>query len=141
MSQKALMILPMIGMVLLTVIVSVRLIQLRYRAVLQDGVNPAYFKLNKGAKLPDYLVKVTQHYENLFETPLLFYVGVLLVLVLNQVDTLYIILAWAFLFSRIAHAYIHIGNNKIRLRRNSFLLSYLVIIILWIRIAVDLVMT
>ncbi len=141
MSQKALMILPMIGMVLLTVIVSIRLIQLRYRAVLQDGVNPAYFKLNKGAKLPDYLVKVTQHYENLFETPLLFYVGVLLVLVLNQVDTLYIILAWAFLFSRIAHAYIHIGNNKIRLRRNSFLLSYLIIIILWIRIAVDLVMT
>ncbi len=141
MSQKALMILPMIGMVLLTVIVSVRLIQLRYRAVFQDGVNPAYFKLNKGAKLPDYLVKVTQHYENLFETPLLFYVGVLLVLVLNQVDTLYIILAWAFLFSRIAHAYIHTGNNKIRLRRNSFLLSYLVIIILWIRIAVDLVMT
>ena len=57
MSQKALMILPMIGMVLLTAIVSVRLIQLRYRAVLKDGVSPAFFKLNKGARLPDYLLK------------------------------------------------------------------------------------
>lgn len=140
MSQTALMILPMIGMVLLTVIVSIRLIQLRYRAVFRDGVNPLYFKLNKGAKLPDYLVKVTQHYENLFETPLLFYVGVILVLVLNRVDSVYVLLAWAYLFSRIVHAYIHIGKNKILQRRNIFLLSYLIIVFLWIHIAVDVVL-
>ena len=94
MSQTALLLLPLTGMFWLTIGIALWMLKLRYRAVREDGLNPAYFKLNKGAKLPDYLAKVTQHFENLLEVPPLFYIGVILVLVLGFNDWGYIGLAW-----------------------------------------------
>jgi len=137
MNQTALLLLPLLGMVLLTFIISVLLIKLRYRAVIKDGVHPRYFKLNRGAKLPEYLIRMTQHYDNLFETPVLFYVAVLLIISLNINDTAYIILSWSYLFMRVVHAYIHTVHNKLRQRRNSFILSYFILMIIWVRLSID----
>ena len=137
MSQTAFLLLPLLGMVLLTFIISALLIKLRYRAVLKDGVHPRYFKLNRGAKLPEYLIRMTQHYDNLFETPVLFYVAILLIISLNINDTGYIGLSWGYLLTRVLHAYIHTVHNKLRRRRNIFILSYLILIILWVRISLD----
>ena len=131
MNQLFLM-LPVFGMVFLTVGIALWMLKLRYRAVLKDGVNPAYFKLNRGAKLPDYLVRVTQHYDNLFETPLLFYIAVVFVLVLNQNDWIYVTLAWLYFTSRLAHAYVHTTHNKILVRRNVFIASNVFLLSLWI---------
>jgi len=139
MTLKALMILPMIGMVLLTVGISFLLIKLRYKAVLEDGLKPAYFKLNKGGRPPDYLVRVTQHYDNMFEAPLLFYVAIVLLVVLDITDVIYVWLSWAYFLSRLAHAYIHTTHNKLRQRRNVFIVSYLIVVILWVRISIELV--
>ena len=86
MSLQATLLLPVAGMVFLTVGIALWMLKLRYKAVLEDGVSAKYFKLNRGAKLPEYLVRVTQHYENLFETPVLFYVAILLILVLEIND-------------------------------------------------------
>ena len=139
MSQQAMMLIPLLGMVMLTVAVSFILIKMRYRAVLKDGLHPAYFKLNRGAKLPDYLVRATQHYDNLFETPILYYVAILLLISLNISDFVYIALSWTYLLIRIMHTYIHITHNTLRQRRNVFLLSYCVLIILWGRIAFEVI--
>jgi len=65
-------------MFLLSLSIGIRMLQLRFRTVLKDKLHPGYFKLNRGAKLPDYLVQANQHYENLYETPVLFYVIVIL---------------------------------------------------------------
>lgn len=139
MSQKALMLLPILGMIMLTIRVALMMLKMRYRAVLKDGVHPSYFKLNRGAKLPDYVVKVTQHYENLFEAPILFYLAILLVLILDRIDPLYIILAWLYLFSRLAHAYVHITYNALRHRKNVFIMSSLVLVFLWIKLSIDII--
>jgi len=137
MTQKAMMLLPVVGMIMLTIGISLLMLKHRYRAVLKDGVHPAYFKLNRGAKLPDYVVQVTQHYDNLFEAPVLFYIAMIFVLVLNQVDSIYIVLSWLYLFSRMAHAYVHTTYNALRHRRNTFLASSLVLVVLWVKLAID----
>ncbi|MBT9096440.1 MAPEG family protein [Methylovulum psychrotolerans] len=73
--QQALMVYPMVAMVLLTFVIGIWMLRLRIKAVKEGVLNPGYFLLNRGAKLPDGLAKVTQHYANLFEMPVLFYVS------------------------------------------------------------------
>ena len=67
---------PVFAMALLTFIAAVWLLRCRIKAV-KAGLTPLYFRLNHGAKLPDYVVQATQHYDNLFEMPILFYVVVI----------------------------------------------------------------
>ena len=137
MSLQTALLLPMIGMIFLTFGIMTWMLQLRYRAVLQDGLNPRYFRLYKGAKLPDYLAKVTQHYDNLLEMPLLFYVALLLLIALRISDPFYVALSWAFFLTRLLHSYIHTTNNKVKYRKNVFIVSTLVLMVLWVRICID----
>ena len=137
MSLQAGLLMPVFGMFMLTVGIALWMLKLRYKAVLEDGVSAKYFRLNRGAKLPEYLIKVTQHYENLFETPILYYLAVVLVLVLDVNNTLYVGLSWAYLFSRLAHAYIHTISNRLKHRKYSFMISSLILVFLWSRLFID----
>ncbi len=137
MSLQAALLLPMIGMIFLTFGIMAWMLKLRYQAVLKDGLNPRYFKLYKGEKLPEYLVKVTQHYENLLEMPVFFYVAVLLLIALKISDPFYVVLSWVFFLTRLLHTYIHTTNNKVKQRKNVFIVSTLVLMILWVRICID----
>ena len=137
MSLQAGLLMPVFGMVLLTIGIALWMLKLRYKAVLEDGVTAKYFKLNRGAKLPEYLIKVTQHYENLFETPILYYLVVVLVLVLNVNDTFYVGLSWVYLLTRLVHAYIHTISNRLKYRKYSFMASSIILVILWGRLFVD----
>ncbi len=140
MSQTAALLLPMVGMVFLTFGVLFWMLKLRYRAVLQDGLDPRYFKLyGKDTKLPDYLIKVTQHSQNLMELPVLFYTALILIVVLNFNDTFYVLLSWAFFMARIVHTYIHTTSNRLIWRKNVFIVSRVFLIIIWIRIAIDII--
>ena len=122
---------PMFAMVMLTVVIAMRMLQLRFRAVIQDNLNPGYFKLNRGGKPPEYMTQVEQHYINLFESPVLFYVIVVLAYVVQFVDVISLCLAWGFVVARVGHAYVHTGQNRILQRRNVFLLSIALLVTLW----------
>jgi hypothetical protein len=128
------MIYPLVGMSLLTLGVALLTLAYRIRAVKQDGLNPLYFKLNRGGKPPEYMMRTEQHYQNLFEMPVLFYLVMVLILVLEWSDGLYVALAWLYVVTRLAHGVIHIKYNKLIQRRNVFLLSTLVLYSLWGRL-------
>jgi len=136
--QSSWILYSLLGMFILSVTVGIRMLQLRYRAVLRDKLDPAYFKLNEGAKLPDYLVKVTHHYDNLYETPVLFYAIVILAFVLHIVDAISLSLAYGYLISRVVHALVHLNSNRIRHRQYIFLLSILLLTALWIYVFIKL---
>lgn len=131
---------PMFAMVILTLVIATRMLQLRFRAVVNDSLNPAYFKLNRGGKPPEYMTQVDQHYINLFESPVLFYVIVVLAYVVQFVDMVSLSLAWGFVFARLGHAYVHTGKNRILQRRNIFLLSIILLIALWFYIFIKLLL-
>ncbi len=131
---------PLFVMVLITLFISLRLAVLRYRAVVRDGLKAGYFKHNSGDKPPEYLLRTTDHYDNLFEQPMLFYVVSILIYITSKTDYLLIILAWAYIATRLLHGYIHISLNKLLLRRNSFLLSTIVLFSMWGALFIQLVM-
>lgn len=134
---QTLVLYPAFAMALLTFAVAVWLLRCRIKAV-KAGLTPAYFKLNHGARLPDYVVQATQHYDNLFEMPVLFYVVVVLTYVTQRADWALVLLAWAYVGARIAHAGIHLTHNKLRPRMRVFLLSYGLLVLMWVWLLVKL---
>ena len=143
MTQKAAMLLPMVILVFLTFGMMFWMLKLRYKAVLKDGFDPKYFRLYNNAQssvpMPEYLVKVTQHYQNLLEMPPLFYLALILLAALNITDTLYVVLSWCFLFSRLFHSYIHTTVNRVIKRKNAFIVSMVILTIIWARIAIEVI--
>lgn len=126
---------PLLAMVLLTFLVGIKVLLSRIKAVKQDGMNPHYFSLNRGSKQPEYLIKISQHYENLFELPMLFYTVTIIIYSTHSVDHLYIVLATLFVIIRYLHAYIHITYNHLSHRRNIFLIGTIILATMWLRFA------
>ncbi len=136
--QQTWILYPLFVLVLLSMGVGFRMLQLRYRAVLQDGLSPSYFRLNQGDNPPQYMMQAEQHFTNLYETPVLFYAIVILIYVLNMTNLFTVVLAWAYIASRLMHAYVHMGKNRILHRRNVFLVSIALLATMWSYVLVGL---
>jgi hypothetical protein len=83
---------------------------------------------------PDDATKRANNYRNQFEIPVLFYAVAAFALITKGADTLMIVLAWLFVLTRIVHAAIHIGPNKVRWRSPAFALGYLIVTVMWIKL-------
>lgn len=129
--KSSLILLPVFAMVLLTFGIGIWMIKLRFKAVREDGLNPGYFQLNRGAKLPDYLAKVSNHYANLFEMPVLFYFACLILYIEGTTGMFEMILAWVFVLFRYLHAFIHTTHNNLKHRRLAFLGGTTTLAVLW----------
>jgi hypothetical protein len=130
----------MICLVLLTGGMGVARLAARYKAVKEGSLSIAYFKYNRGGKQPEYLLKISHHFQNLLETPQLFYLGSIVILLLEKSDLLYLGLAWCYLVSRIIHSWIHLGSNNVLHRKNAFLTGYFLIFVFWIRLLLQLLL-
>lgn len=128
---------PAFALAFLTFGVGVWLLMMRIKAYKAGSVDPKYFRLNQG-DLPAYAKQAEQHYENLFEMPVLFYVVLLLAFVTQTASIGLVFLAWAYVAVRAAHTYVHLGMNKLLLRRNIFLVSFTVLLIMWIWVLIAL---
>ena len=122
---------PLFAMVLLTLFIAVRILLLRIRAVREGSLSLGYFRTNKGAEAPTALTQTTQHFDNLFEMPVLFYVIVIVLYVTATVDQIQLVLAWCFVVLRLGHAYVHITYNNVVHRLYVFLASTLVMYAMW----------
>jgi len=125
------MIYPMIALVLLTFMVTLRLGYARYVSARRGEVNPKYFKLLQGDTLPDYLRQVERAYANLLEMPVLFYLVSVLCIVLNLTGSTMVTLAWAYVALRYLHSFIHLTYNHTIHRFLVFLGSTLILTVMW----------
>lgn len=130
---------PMFAMVLLSILVGMRMLQLRFRAVKRDGLQPGYFLMNRGGKAPAYMLQAEQHYVNLYETPMLFYAAVILIYILGITNWFSVVVAWGYTLVRVAHAREHLGKNRLTHRRRIFLMSIMLIATLWIYAFIEVV--
>lgn len=124
--------LPLFIMIALTFFTGFRMLKLRFYAVKNGDLSPQYFLLYRGAKVPDYLAKVEQHYLNLFEMPIAFYFLVVLLYITQQVSVIQLVLAWAFVVSRLIHSYIHTTHNQLLWRMRTFLFGIVVLMLAWL---------
>ena len=74
------------------------------------------------------------NFQNLFEMPVLFYTAILLALNLLLQDPLLVVLAWAYVATRIAHSLVHISYNNVMHRFYCFGSSVLILLMIWVRL-------
>lgn len=127
---------PAMAMLLLNLAVAVVLLARRVKAV-QQGMNPGYFRFNRGVKLPDDLLTAEQHYQNIHEMPIVFFSLVVLTYLAAEVNLLFLILAWCYVILRLIHTFIHLGHNNLLWRRNAFVASFVVLSVMWLGLLVE----
>ena len=130
--QQNTILLPVFAQILLTFGIGIWMARLRFRAVRQGNLNPRYYELNRGGKLPDYLARVSHNYDNLLALPVLFYVVCILLLVTHRAETAQIILAWVFVASRYLHSYIHTTYNRVAHRMRAFMVGVASLMAMWL---------
>jgi hypothetical protein len=128
------MIYPLSAMLLLILILFSLLFVARMTVLYTKAVDFKYFQLFKGTQAPEYLTKVTNNLNNLFEVPPVFYMAATLVLVLNiETDTM-VFNAWGFVIARYVHSAVHITSNNYLIRGGVFTVSLYFLVILWVEI-------
>lgn len=130
---------PIFGMFLVVCVVFARLATVRVKGVGSGRMDPSFYRLYQGTEEPEDLRKVTRHFLNLFEMPVLFYVVTILAYVTQQGTDAMVALAWAYVALRAVHAWVHLGSNDVRTRFRVFLLSNVALVLLWACLFVRLV--
>lgn len=111
---------------ILTIGLLVRMGILRVNAIKERTVRMSEIALN-GEKYPDAAKKAGNALNNQFQIPVMFYVLVVILLIVSPANLLQVVLAWGFVLSRIAHAFIHIGSNNVTARFNVYLLGVIIL--------------
>ncbi len=132
---------PVLALVLLTLIVWMAMLLRRAARMRQLGLRPRDLATRALAdeKFGDAQVP-NNNLMNLFELPVLFYVACILLFVLDRVDRPYIALAWVYVLMRYGQSGIAITSNNVLHRGLFYLLSCVVLWLIWARIAWQLVL-
>lgn len=126
---SALIFLPVVGQVVLTLGVYVLLARAKSRAVRSGEVDEARRALYEDA-WPESVVKVNNNIRNQFELPVLFYVLATVLWLLGAAGGFAVLVAWLFFLSRLVHAYIHLGSNYVPYRRKAFMFGAAMLMIM-----------
>lgn len=90
----------------------------------QAGVRP----VELANKLPDNVQWIADNYNHLMEQPTIFYATAISLAVLGAGDGLNLMLAWAYVGSRVVHSLVQATVNKVLIRFSLFVFGTLMII-------------
>lgn len=122
---------PVLAQITLTFVVFTRLGVEKSRAMKSGGVDMNKTALDNDA-WPDNVLKVSNNLRNQFQLPVLFFTLCLVFFSLDAITTVVLSLAWAFVISRIIHAWIHMGSNYVPARFRVFLFGIVMLIVMLI---------
>ena len=122
---------PLIGMVVLTLLVTIRLLYFAINSTLTGKVHIKQFRKYDG-EFPTNFQSARQHYKNMFEMPILFYILFILLIINNNYTQFDMILAWGFVLFRVLHSLARIPNRDVNLRFGLFTGSFIMLVIGWI---------
>ena len=139
MNQK-LILLPLLAQVLLTIIVSLRMVTARVNEMRHKRIHPQKIATTTGAaqQLSDSL-KISDNFSNQFETPVVFYTLIILLYVTNMANTMFMILTSVYVVLRYVHSYIHCGTNDVMRRFYVFVASAVLLWVSWALFAFELI--
>jgi hypothetical protein len=85
---------------------------------------------------PTRTQQISNNYHSQFQLPLLFYVLVVLAWITRQADLIFVVMAWVFVISRLAHTYVHTTSNHVPTRFKVFAVGVFVLLAMWVIFAV-----
>ena len=110
----------------------------RWQATRQDD-----FRLNSLARVgeePERSRRWAKNLDNQFQLPVLFYVGVALMVIwvlgsptLAIMPVSFIILAWLFLIGRVLHSIVQVAGDNVRLRGYVFTINWAALSLMWLQ--------
>ena len=124
-------ILPAIALVLLTAIVWVRLYVDRIGEIRQRRINPQSLATSASAGQALQRVQASDNFKNLFEVPVLFYALCALLASAQNVSAFFVVGAWVYVALRYIHSFIHLTYNRVMHRFTVYVLSTVVLFMLW----------
>ncbi|MCZ4290815.1 MAPEG family protein [Hoeflea alexandrii] len=125
---------PVLAQVLLTYVVYAIMSSRRIGAVKAGTARPSDFKVPSIE--PEPSATAARNVTNQFELPVLFFAACLSLFVTGGAGIAAVIVAWAFVLARVAHAWVHLTSNRIRNRRMLFILGLLVNFVQWLLLAI-----
>lgn len=128
--QPDLILLPVFALALLTAGVTLRLFAVNVRAYRYRELPRDYFRTYQGDE-PEVIRAARDHYKNLFEMPVLFYLLVALIYASGHVTVMDMGLAWAYVGARYVHSFIRGTTNRVRHRYKIFFVSFLILVGEW----------
>lgn len=135
MTQSTAIFWPMIAHVLLVMVLYLLLSTRRRAAVMQGRARVSQFRENQVE--PEDSLFVRNSIDNQFELPVLFHIACIALYVTGNATLLPVLLAWTFVASRYAHAFVHVTSNRIRYRRPLFMVGFALNFTLWLWLAVN----
>jgi hypothetical protein len=84
------------------------------------------------------VTQVTNAYQSQLELPVLFYLVMILSLFTARGSASLLVLAWAFVATRLFHALIHVTTNHMGRRFYAFFAGSLIVMTMWILFGLDL---
>ena len=103
----------------------------RRGAIVGREISIRYYRTYDQGREPERLKVLTRHATNLLETPVLFYAGLLFVVVSGATSAFFTTLAWLYLAARALHAFIHLGSNNITHRFLAFGSGLIILLVMW----------
>jgi hypothetical protein len=120
---------PVIGQMILTFVLLLWMGYLRNGAIKNREVAFSDIAIDT-SRWPDNVRKVANCYSNQFELPVIFYVLCLMALMTAKADFLMVVLAWAFVATRIVHALIQTGSNVVLHRGGAFAIGMIILMVM-----------
>jgi len=130
--------LPPTALALLTGIVFLRLYRDRIAEMRARRIHPQQLASAKAVHETLQNVAASDHFRNLFEVPVLFYVLCGFLAITNLTNLLLLACAWGYVVLRGAHTYVHLTSNKVIRRFQLFFASSIVLYAMWLLFAVRL---
>lgn len=128
---EKLLILAMAAQVLLTLALLVLMGRERVPRIMSGEIPVADIAVDRTA-YPLKARLLSNSFDNQFQLPVLFFVGVLLVLHLGALGWAEVVLAWAFVVLRYVHAAIHVTTNRVYQRFAAYTLGLAVLVLFWL---------
>lgn len=134
------LLLPAFVHVGLVFFVGIRMGRARFAAARAGKVKVKDIALDS-SRWPEDALKFQNNFNNQFQVPVLWYALLPLLLVTGKADWVAVALSWAFVASRIVHAFIHTGSNAIIRRFQAFVAGFSLVALMWVWFAVRLYVT
>lgn len=129
------MVWPMVAMVALVFGVAGRLFQTRIGEMKRRKVHPQAVASAKAMAETIEDNRAADHFRNLFETPVLFYVGCLAAMQGGIGSVGVLLVAWAFVVARLLMAVEACGRNKVMRRFQAYVAGCTALLALWVQLA------
>lgn len=124
--------LPVVAQVFLTFVMYVLTAVGRTSLLRKGAVRWQDISLRSKGGWPETVQKLSNCVENQFEAPVLFYVLALFVIITKTADLLFVVMAWIFVLSRVAHATVFATSNYVPLRGQLFAVGLIDLLLMWV---------